>query len=240
MRGPDRVKNPIDAFLLRKLEQEGLGFSPQAARLTLIRRVYFDLTGLPPEPEEVKELLADKDPGYYEKLVDRLLESPRYGERWGRHWLDIVGYADSEGGKLSADVPRPHAYRYRDYVIRSFNAEYREYAQSGNKRIKLLEINRIPEPKIRALWDRGVPPPAYMLPRGEFPCPGQAEPHTLEILEQCRYGKASMDVRARAKITSHSGISASHYLRPLLNREILNVGLATPAVSLDRSRPNLV
>jgi mono/diheme cytochrome c family protein len=119
----DRVRNPIDAFVLAKLESKGLTHSPEADKLTLIRRAYFDLAGLPPEPREVKEFLADKDPQAYEKLVDRLLASPRYGERWGRHWLDVAGYADSEGGKLSADLPRPLAFRYRDYVIRSFNAD---------------------------------------------------------------------------------------------------------------------
>ena len=119
----DRVKNPIDAFVEAKLESKNLTLSPEADRLTLIRRAYFDLTGLPPTPAEVQQFLADKDPNAYDKLVDRLLASPRYGERWGRYWLDIAGYADSEGGKLSADLSRPFAFRYRDYVIRSFNSD---------------------------------------------------------------------------------------------------------------------
>jgi hypothetical protein len=122
VRQADRVRNPVDAFLLQKLEQKDLGFSPEADRLTLIRRAAFDLTGLPPEPEEVQAFLADRNPDAYERLVDRLLASPRYGERWARTWLDLAGYADSEGGKLSADTIRPMAWRYRDYVIRSFNA----------------------------------------------------------------------------------------------------------------------
>jgi mono/diheme cytochrome c family protein len=116
-----RVRNPIDAFVEAKLESKGLTLSPEADRLTLIRRAYFDLTGLPPTPAEVQQFLEDKDPNAYDKSIDRLLASPRYGERWGRYWLDIAGYADSEGGKLSADLPRPFAFRYRDYVIRSFN-----------------------------------------------------------------------------------------------------------------------
>src|SRR5205807_3100406 len=115
--------NPIDAFLLKKLEDKGLALSPETSRLTLIRRATFDLTGLPPEPSEAQAFLADPDPLAYEKLIDRLLASPRYGERWGRLWLDLAGYADSEGGKLSADPIRPLAWRYRDYVIRSFNSD---------------------------------------------------------------------------------------------------------------------
>jgi uncharacterized protein DUF1553/uncharacterized protein DUF1549/cytochrome c len=117
----DRVRNPIDAFLLSKLEAKGLSFSPEADKLTLMRRAYFDLTGLPPESAEIQAYVADKSPDAYEKLIDRLLASPRYGERWGRYWLDAAGYADSEGGKLFADHPRPHAWRYRDYVIQAFN-----------------------------------------------------------------------------------------------------------------------
>ena len=87
-----------------------------------MRRAYFDLTGLPPEPAEVKAFLADKSPDAYEKLIERLLASPRYGERWGRYWLDLAGYADSEG-KREQDLPRPYAWRYRDYVIKSFNTD---------------------------------------------------------------------------------------------------------------------
>jgi mono/diheme cytochrome c family protein len=117
-----RVRNLIDAFLLQKLEAKGLTFSPEADRATLIRRLSFDLTGLPPEPADVRAFLEDKSPDAYERLVERLLASPRYGERWGRYWLDLAGYADSEG-KREQDLPRPAAWRYRDYVIHSFNGD---------------------------------------------------------------------------------------------------------------------
>src|SRR6266545_3170375 len=117
-----RAANPIDAFVLAKLEAKGLTFAPEADRATLMRRAYYDLTGLPPSPDEVKAFLADTSPDAYEKLIDRLLASPRYGERWGRYWLDLAGYADSEG-KREQDLPRPYAWRYRDYVVRSFNAD---------------------------------------------------------------------------------------------------------------------
>ena len=116
------VRNPIDAFLLRKLEASGLTYSPEADKLTLLRRAHLDLIGLPPTAEQVKAFLEDDDPQAYEKLIDRLLASPHYGERWGRYWLDLAGYADSEG-KRSADPIRPHAWRYRDYVIRSLNED---------------------------------------------------------------------------------------------------------------------
>ncbi|HVX61337.1 MAG TPA: DUF1549 domain-containing protein, partial [Pirellulales bacterium] len=118
----ERVRNPIDAFVLEKLAERGLTLSAEADRPTLIRRVAFDLTGLPPAWSEVEAFLADKSEDAYEKMVDRYLDSPHYGERWGRYWLDVAGYADSEG-KRSADPIRPHAWRYRDYVIRSFNAD---------------------------------------------------------------------------------------------------------------------
>src|SRR5262249_16084452 len=104
-------------------DEKGLRPSPEADRLTLIRRVCFDLTGLPPDPADVKAFLADKRGSAYEELVDHLLASPRYGERWGRYWLDASGYADSEGGKMTSDDPRPLAWRYRDYVIRSLNSD---------------------------------------------------------------------------------------------------------------------
>jgi hypothetical protein len=104
------------------LKANGLGFSPEADRTTVIRRAYFDLVGLPPAPEEVDAFLADATPDAYERLVDRLLASPQYGERWGRHWLDVAGYADSDG-YTERDPERKYAYKYRDYVIKSFNED---------------------------------------------------------------------------------------------------------------------
>jgi hypothetical protein len=118
----DRARNPIDAFVLAKLEVRGLTTSPSLDRPALLRRAKFDLLGLPPTPEEIDAFLTDEATDAYERLVDRLLASPEYGERWGRHWLDAAGYADSDG-YLDADRVRPDAWRYRDYVIRAFNAD---------------------------------------------------------------------------------------------------------------------
>ena len=118
----DRARTPIDAFLLNALAKQKLGFSPDAEKVTLLRRASFDLIGLPPTPTEVEAFLADSGPDAYERLIDRLLESPHYGERWGRHWLDVAGYADSDGYS-DADPPRAYAYKFRDYVIRSFNTD---------------------------------------------------------------------------------------------------------------------
>ena len=116
-----RVRNPIDAFLLSAMEQKGLHPSPPADRTTLLRRVTFDLIGLPPTPEEIDAFRKDDAPDAYEKVVDRLLASPRYGERWGRHWLDVAHYADTHG--YDKDKRRDHAWPYRDYVIRAFNED---------------------------------------------------------------------------------------------------------------------
>jgi hypothetical protein len=115
------VRTPVDAFILRKLEDQRLKPAPPAAKSTLIRRVTYDLTGLPPSPAEVAAFLADASPGAYEKLVERLLASKQYGERWGRHWLDVVRYADSTGHE--SDLYYRNAWRYRDYVIQSFNSD---------------------------------------------------------------------------------------------------------------------
>lgn len=117
-----RVRTPIDALLLSRLGERGLSFSPDADRATLIRRAHLDLLGLPPDPETVREFVRDSRPDAYERLIDVLLASPHYGERWGRHWLDIAGYADSEGYTSRDDV-RPYAYKFRDYVIRSLNQD---------------------------------------------------------------------------------------------------------------------
>ncbi len=117
----DRVRTLIDAVMIGRLHEKGLSFSPDADKLTLIRRATFDLVGLPPTPEEISQFLADNSANAYEKLIDRLLASPHYGERWGRHWLDVAGYADSRGALT--DPVRPFAYKYRDWVIRALNAD---------------------------------------------------------------------------------------------------------------------
>jgi len=115
------VKTPIDSFVLAKLEEAGLQPNPPADRLTLLRRATIDMTGLPPTQEEIQQFLSDKSPNAWEKVVDRLLASPAYGERWARHWLDVARYADSNGFK--ADETRPNIWRYRDYVIDAFNTD---------------------------------------------------------------------------------------------------------------------
>lgn len=115
------VTNPIDAFILSKLEKSSLAPAAPADKTALLRRVTYDLTGLPPTPSEVKSFLSDDSPDAYEKVVDRLLKSERYGEQWARHWLDVVRYADTNS--FERDGPKPNAWRYRDYVIRSFNAD---------------------------------------------------------------------------------------------------------------------
>ena len=121
VRNSEWVRNPIDAFVLAKLEAKGLDPSPRADKTALLRRVYFGLTGLPPMPEEADAFLVDQSPDAFEKLVARLLLSSHYGERWARHWLDLARYSDSEGFK--SDQTRPNAWRYRDYVIHSFNGD---------------------------------------------------------------------------------------------------------------------
>src|SRR5436309_9232526 len=114
-------RNAIDNFVLARLEAEKLAPSPQADPVTLIRRLSLDLIGLRPTPDEVRQFVADSGADAYERLVDRLLASPRYGERWARHWLDVVHYGESHG--YDKDKPRPNAWPYRDYVIRSLNTD---------------------------------------------------------------------------------------------------------------------
>ncbi len=125
----ETARTPIDAFLLARLAERGLSFSPPASRRELIRRVTFDLTGLPPTPAEVEAFAADPAPDAYARLIERLLASPHYGEAWGRTWLDLVRFAETAGYK--ADPLRPLAWKYRDFVVRSFNANvpYNRFVQ---------------------------------------------------------------------------------------------------------------
>jgi len=122
VRDAARVRTAIDHFVEAALEKQGLSLGLEADRATLLRRVSFDLTGLPPSLSEMAAFLEDTSPDAYERVVQRYLSSPHYGERWGKYWLDGAGYADSNG-YFSADSDRPLAYRYRDYVIRAFNED---------------------------------------------------------------------------------------------------------------------
>ena len=134
------VRSPIDRFILAGLEEKGLAPAPPADKRTLLRRVTFDLTGLPPTRQEISAFLNDKSPRAFERVVDRLLKSPRYGERWGRHWLDVARYADSNG--LDENLVYRYAFRYRDYVIQAFNSDkpYDQFVQEQ------LAGDLLPEP----------------------------------------------------------------------------------------------
>ncbi len=115
----EQFSNPIDRFLGKARQEKGLKAAPKADRLTLLRRAYMDLIGLPPTPQEIDAFMSDAAPAAWERLIDKLLASPHYGERWGRHWLDAARYADSSG--YENDTDQPNMWRYRDYVIKSFN-----------------------------------------------------------------------------------------------------------------------
>ncbi|MFO1065727.1 MAG: PSD1 and planctomycete cytochrome C domain-containing protein [Pirellulales bacterium] len=140
------VSGKIDAMIARKLDEKGLRFSPEADRPTLIRRASFDLTGLPPTPAEVDAFVQDASPEAWEKVIDRLLSSPQYGVRWGRHWLDVAGYAETDG-VVGKDRPRPYAWRYRDYVIQSLNQDkpYSEFIIEQLAGDELIEGEPDPE-----------------------------------------------------------------------------------------------
>ena len=123
--GVDRIRTPIDQFVLAQLETNGLTFSPDANKQTLLRRAFFDLTGLPPAPERTREFLADNRPDAFERLIDELLESPRYGERWGRHWLDVIGYVDTANKDFDPNNVKlsDGFWKYRDYVVSATNRD---------------------------------------------------------------------------------------------------------------------
>ncbi|MCA9075594.1 MAG: PSD1 domain-containing protein [Planctomycetaceae bacterium] len=151
------VANPIDSFVIAKLEDAGLSPAPPAERTTLIRRVTYDLTGLPPSPDEVAAFVADESPDAYENLIERLLESPHYGEHWARYWLDLVRYAESNS--FERDNPKPFVWRYRDYVIQSLNDD-KPYDQFVMEQLAGDELDEVTSESLIAtgyyrlgLWD---------------------------------------------------------------------------------------
>ena len=176
------VQNPIDSFILSKIEEKNLALAPAAGKLTLVRRAYFDLIGLPPTPEQIDEFLNDSSPKAYEKLIDKLLASDHYGERWARHWLDVVRYADSEG--FESDLYVPNAWRYRDYVIKSFNEDkpYDRFVQeqiAGDElwpdNLDLFESNYAVPPEKLDTWRRASAP-ACTPSAPSFPNPTSTRP----------------------------------------------------------------
>ena len=155
VRHTDRVKSPVDAFILQKLEAAGITPAPPADKITLLRRAHFDLIGLPPTPEEVAAFLNDTSPTAFGRVVERLLASPHYGERWARHWLDLARYAESDG--FREDATRPNAWRYRDYVIKSFNDDkpYDRFVQEQIAGDELFPND--PDAKIATAFNRHYP-----------------------------------------------------------------------------------
>ena len=178
-----RLSNPIDSFLLAKLEAKGLGFSVGADKLTLLRRVTYDLTGLPPTIEEMEEFVKDRSPGAWGKVVDRLLASSAYGIRWGRHWLDMAGYADSEG-KRNADMIRNFAWKYRDYVIKAFNEDkpYDEFLIeqiAGDELVDYADADAVDDSVIEKLVATGF---LRMAPDGTSANPVNRVEDRLEVI----------------------------------------------------------
>ena len=165
------ARNGIDSFILKRLQEEGLSPAPAASRRTLIRRLFFDLLGVPPEPAEVEAFTGDPSPNAYEALVDRLLSDPRYGERWGRHWLDLARYSDTNG--YEGDPEYYHTWRYRDYVIDAFNGDkpydlFVKEQLAGDEFFEMMSAGALPPPEpesVVALTFLRLAP--FTEPRGE-------------------------------------------------------------------------
>ena len=165
------IRNGIDSFILKRLQEEGLSPAPPASRRTLIRRLFFDLLGVPPEPAEVEAFADDPSPNAYEALVDRLLADPRYGERWGRHWLDLARYSDTNG--YEGDPEYYHTWRYRDYVIDAFNGDkpydlFVKEQLAGDEFFEMMSAGALPPPdpeSVVALTFLRLAP--FTEPRGE-------------------------------------------------------------------------
>ena len=177
------VRTPINAFLLQKLEAKNVSFSPKAEPLTLMRRAYLDLIGLPPDQVEVETYLKDDQSDAYERLVDRLLASPHYGERWGQFWLNAAGYSDSEG-IIDEDLLRPHAWRYRDYVIRSFNNDkpYDQFLSeqiAGDELVDYKHVKEITPELIDKLAATGF---LRMVPDGTYSPANSSIPERMNVI----------------------------------------------------------
>ena len=217
-RANGRVRNPIDAFVLTQLEKHGLSMSPDTTALTLIRRVTYDLTGLPPTPDQIDRFLANRSPAAYEQYVDELLASSRYGERWARHWLDAAGYADSEG-VLAADVIRENAWRYRDYVIRSLNSNkpYDQFVReqlAGDEISEYYKYDVLPTQVVESLAATGYLRTAVDATREDFLPKDFAEYHWRTLFDTEQIVASSL-----LGLTVHCARCHDHKYEPLSQRD---------------------
>ena len=201
------VSHPIDRFVVAQLAKHSIALSPRADRSTLIRRLSFDLLGIPPTPESVKAFVNDRRPGAYERLVDQLLADPRYGERWGRHWLDLAGYADS-AGILSEDRPLQLIYRYRDYVIRAINKD---------KPYDLFLREQLAGDELYGYWKA-------------YENADQLKPEIIEGLMATGFLRCSADSSRPDFVTIKN--AAAQYFYPTLNDTIKIVASATMGLTL--------
>lgn len=237
VRGTDQVRTPMDSFLLESLEAKQLQFGADAAPATLVRRLYFDLTGLPPTPEQLDDWLADTRPDAWERLVDQLLASPHYGERWGRHWLDIAGYADSDG-YLAADRLRPEAWRYRDYVIRSLNSDlpYDQFVREQLAGDELTDWRRADELTPAVLSQ--LEATGFLRTASDPTYPGYTEPNEIhQVISDTMqiFGSTFLG------LTVHCARCHSHKFDPLSHREYYQlVAVFTPALDPARWQPSEV
>lgn len=242
----ERVRTPIDAFLLARLEAKGLTFSVDVSREVLLRRLCFDLLGLPPTPEQRQEFLSDTRSDAYEKLVDRLLASPAFGERWGRYWLDLAGYADSDG-YLAADRLRPEAWRFRDYVINALNDDvpYDQFVTEQLAGDQLSDWQRAD--KITPLMARQLTATGFLRTASDPTYPGYTEPNeihqvmsdTLQIVGSTFLGLTVQCARCHAHkldpISQHDYYAMQTILLPSLDpsrwqpSEVRGIPLATEA-----------
>ncbi|HND52770.1 MAG TPA: PSD1 and planctomycete cytochrome C domain-containing protein, partial [Pirellulaceae bacterium] len=237
VRNVGRVRTPVDAFVLSRLEARELQFNPDADRAVLLRRLCFDLLGLPPTLEQLDDFNADDGPDAVERMVDRLLAAPAYGERWGRHWLDIAGYADSDG-YLAADRLRPEAWRYRDYVIDAHNRDlpFDQFVReqlAGDELTDWRTSEQLSDEARRQLTATG-----FLRTASDPTYPGYTEPNeihqvvsdTMQIVGSAFFG-----------LTIHCARCHSHKFDPLSQRDYYSLqAIFLPALDPARWQPSEV